>query len=102
MLYVMYYIRALLSIASALSLPEYFHWRNSSDPCHDGWSGIECRTESYGAARIVVLDIHSVDLTDQDIPWEAIGRLTWLEELSLWNDGISQTVPFLLHSFVVI
>jgi len=49
---------ALLAMATTLRLPSYFHWRNSSDPCRDRWSGIECRTDQIGVARVVVLDIH--------------------------------------------
>ena len=80
---------ALLAIGTALQLPEYFHWRNSSDPCGDRWTGIECRTDTSGTPRIVVLDIHNVDLTNQDIPWSFIGRLTGLEEVSMYNCGLT-------------
>ena len=80
---------ALLAIGTALHLPEYFHWRSSSDPCRDRWTGIECRTDGAGTPRIVVLDIHNVDLTNQDIPCGAIGQLTALEEISMWNCGLT-------------
>ena len=80
---------ALLAIDTALRLPEYFHWRNSSDPCRDRWNGMECRTDAAGTPRIVVLDIHNVDLTNQDILWSAVGQLTALEEISMWNCGLS-------------
>ena len=83
---------ALLAISTALRLPDYFHWRNSSDPCRDRWNGIECRTDTTGTPRIVVLDIHNVDLTNQDILWSAVGQLTALEEISMWNCGLSGAI----------
>eukprot|EP01046_Picozoa_sp_COSAG06_P028143 COSAG06_NODE_2519_length_6729_cov_5.857919_3_plen_1539_part_01 len=76
---------ALLSIGNTLQLPDYYHWRNSSDPCVDRWTGIECRRDASETPRIVVLDIHNVDLTNQEIPWRFIGQLTALEELALIN-----------------
>ena len=82
-------ITALLNISASLQLPGYFHWRNGSDPCGDRWSGIECRTDSSGTPRIVVLDIHNVDLTNQDMPWSTIAQLTALEEISMWDCGLS-------------
>eukprot|EP01051_Picozoa_sp_SAG22_P006323 SAG22_NODE_408_length_10942_cov_6.157429_8_plen_87_part_00 len=30
------------------------------------------------------LQIHIVDLAGRELPWDALGRLTALEELSLW------------------
>ena len=83
---------ALLAIGTALQLPEYFHWRNSSDPCGDQWTGIECRTDASGTTRIVVLDIHNVDLTNQDIPWRFVGQLTGLEEVSMYNCGLTGVI----------
>eukprot|EP01045_Picozoa_sp_COSAG04_P013769 COSAG04_NODE_994_length_8876_cov_9.074763_2_plen_2355_part_01 len=83
---------ALLNVATALRLPPYFHWRNGSDPCIDRWTGIECRTDATGMPRIIVLDIHDVDLTNQDVPWSPIGQLTALEEISLWNCGLTGTI----------
>jgi hypothetical protein len=80
---------ALHAIGTALQLPEYFHWRNMSDPCGDRWTGIECRTDASGTPRIVVLDIHNVDLTNQDVPWSFIGQLTGLEEISMYNCGLT-------------
>eukprot|EP01046_Picozoa_sp_COSAG06_P017973 COSAG06_NODE_1237_length_10134_cov_17.263777_1_plen_1586_part_10 len=83
---------ALLSIGDALQLPDYYHWRNSSDPCIDRWTGIECRRDASGTPRIVVLDIHNVDLTNQDIPWQFIGQLTALEEIALINPQVTGTI----------
>ena len=80
---------ALLAIGAALRLPEYLHWRNNSDPCADRWTGVECRTDASGTPRIVVLDIHHVDLTNQDIPWSFIGQLTGLEEISMYDCGLT-------------
>eukprot|EP01045_Picozoa_sp_COSAG04_P022405 COSAG04_NODE_2527_length_3972_cov_3.396463_1_plen_1287_part_10 len=85
-------VGALRGVATALRLPAYFHWRNSSDPCRDRWTGIECRTDAADTPRIVVLDIHDVDLTNQNIPWEPIGQLTELEELSLRNCGLTGVI----------
>ena len=83
---------ALLSIGDALQLPDYYRWRNGSDACVDRWSGIECRRDGSGAPRIVVLDIHNVDLTNQDIPWQFIGQLTALEEIALINLQVTGTI----------
>ena len=83
---------ALLAMGTALRLPEYFHWRNSSDPCRDRWSGIQCRTDAEDTPRIVVLDIHNVDLTNQDILWSAISKLTALEEILMWNCGLTGVI----------
>ena len=47
---------ALLRIREVLGLPDYLQWRNGSDPCHDRWVGIECRTFE-GTPRVVVLDV---------------------------------------------
>jgi len=33
----------------------------------------------------VTLDIHNVDLTGRDLPWETVGRLDALEELNFFN-----------------
>jgi hypothetical protein len=61
------------------------------------WTGIECRTvhenEMDGEAptttkRVVVLDIHSVDLAGHTIPWRPIGKLDQLQELSIWDSGM--------------
>ena len=81
-------VQALLEIDAALRLPDYFHWRNNSDCCRDRWSGVECRTDATDTPRVVVLDVHNVDLTNQEIPWSTISQLTALEELSLWNCGL--------------
>ena len=32
--------------------------------------------------------VHNIDLTGQEVPWQAIGQLESLEELSLWNCGL--------------
>jgi hypothetical protein len=32
--------------------------------------------------------VHNIDLTGQEVPWQAIGQLDALEELSLWNTGL--------------
>jgi hypothetical protein len=32
--------------------------------------------------------VHNIDLTGRDMPWQAIGQLDALEELSLWNCGL--------------
>ena len=77
-------VAALLVIASELRLPGYLHWINGSDPCRGRWAGVECRSSDGQAPRVVVVDIHTVDLTGHDIPWQAIGQLEHLEELSLW------------------
>ena len=37
---------------------------------------------------MIVLDIHNLDLTGHNVPWQAIGQLDALEELSLWNCGL--------------
>ena len=34
------------------------------------------------------MQVHNLDLTGQDVPWQAIGQLDALEELSLWNCGL--------------
>jgi hypothetical protein len=80
---------ALLAIAGALGLPEYLLWQNSSDPCSDRWAGIECRAGKDDTARVVVLDIHNMDLTGKDIPWLEISQLSQLEELSVSCTPIS-------------
>jgi hypothetical protein len=33
--------------------------------------------------------VHNIDLTGHQVPWEAIGQLDALEELSLWNCGLA-------------
>ena len=33
--------------------------------------------------------MHNIDLTGHQVPWEAIGQLDALEELSLWNCGLA-------------
>jgi hypothetical protein len=33
--------------------------------------------------------VHNIDLTGHDVPWEVIGRIDALEELSLWTSGLS-------------
>ena len=70
---------ALLSIGRSLRLPTYFNWRNNSDPCRDRWGGIECRSGEDGIPRVIVLDVHNIDLNGQDIPWAAIGQMDALE-----------------------
>jgi hypothetical protein len=32
--------------------------------------------------------VHNIDLTGQEVPWQAIGQLNALEDLSLWNCGL--------------
>lgn len=83
-------VAALLDMATELQLPSYLRWRNGSDPCRDRWAGIECRTDDGHAPHVVMVDIHDVDLTGHDLPWDAIGRLSMLEELSLWNCGLGE------------
>ena len=51
-------------------------------------SGVECRTVD-GFARVVVVDIHSIDLVGLDIPWHALSKLSVLQELSLWDADVS-------------
>ena len=89
-------VAALLAIAFDLRLPTYLRgWRNGTDPCATRWSGIECRAAGVGvgqAQRVVVLDIHRIDLTGHEIPWELIGQLSALEEISLWNTGLGGTI----------
>ena len=85
-------VEALLAMAVALRLPGYLRWKTGSDPCRDGWVGIECRTDAGRAPRVVILDLHSVDLTGNDVPWVAIGQLSSLEELSLWDTGLGGPV----------
>ena len=46
---------------------------------------MECRAVHGGAPRIVTLDIHNVDLTGRDLPWETVGQLDALEELNFFN-----------------
>ena len=46
---------------------------------------MECRAIRGSAPRIVTLDIHNVDLTGRDLPWETVGRLDALEELNFFN-----------------
>ena len=53
--------------------------------CSGRWNGVECRAIRGGALRIVTLDIHNVDLTGRDLPWETVGRLDALEELNFFN-----------------
>ena len=36
--------------------------------------------------------IHNVDLAGRDVPWAAIGRLSALQELSLWGNGMSGVI----------
>jgi hypothetical protein len=51
-------VAALLRIRESLSLPDYLQWHNGSDPCHNRWAGIECRT--FGETpRVVVVDVRS-------------------------------------------
>jgi hypothetical protein len=84
---------ALLHIAEQLQLPDYFHWRENSDPCRDRWTGIECvMDESAMLLRVVVLDIHSVDLTNLEVPWEYVGRLTALQEMSMRDCGLKGAI----------
>ena len=78
-------VSALLTIGESLRLPAFFQWRNASDPCRDRWGGVECRSDSDGVPRITVLDVHNQDLTNQELPWQYIGQLSALEELSMWN-----------------
>eukprot|EP01051_Picozoa_sp_SAG22_P001949 SAG22_NODE_82_length_21749_cov_10.719769_6_plen_692_part_00 len=86
-------VTALLLMSAELKLPGYLRWRNGSDPCRDRWAGIECRSDGSGQSpRVVVLDIHNVDLTGRDLPWDAIGALLMLEELSLWNCALSGAI----------
>ena len=82
-------VDALLSINSVFRFPSYFHWQNGSDPCRERWPGIECQTDALGTPRVVVLDVHNIDLANQNIPWSAISQLSELTELSLWNCGLS-------------
>ena len=35
------------------------------------------------------MQVHNIDLAGKDVPWQAIGQLDALEELSLWNCGLS-------------
>ena len=49
------------------------------------WNGVECRAVHGGSPRIVTLDIHNVDLTGRDLPWESVGQLGALEELNVFN-----------------
>ena len=81
-------VHALLAVASEAGLPPYLRWLPNSDPCRDRWSGVECRSAGGGQPRVVVVDIHQVDLTGASIPWEAIAELDMLTELSLWNLGM--------------
>jgi hypothetical protein len=83
---------ALLEIGESLRLPSYFYWRNGSDPCRDNWPSIECRTDSRGTPRVIALDIHDLDLTGHAIPWASVARLSSLEELSMWNTGLSGVI----------
>ena len=46
---------------------------------------MECRAVHGGSPRIVTLDIHNVDLTGRDLPWETVGQLDALEELNFFN-----------------
>ena len=46
---------------------------------------MECRAVHGGAPRIVTLDIHNVDLTGRDLPWDTVGQLDALEELNFFN-----------------
>ena len=46
---------------------------------------MECRAVHGGAPRIVTLDIHNVDLTGRDLPWESMAQLDALEELNFFN-----------------
>ena len=46
---------------------------------------MECRSVHGGPPRIVTLDIHNVDLTGRNLPWESVGQLDALEELNLFN-----------------
>jgi hypothetical protein len=36
--------------------------------------------------------VHNIDLTGQEVPWQAIGQLDALEELSLWNCGLGGAI----------
>ena len=53
---------ALLAMASDLRLPGYLRWRTGSDPCRDRWAGLECRADGGQAPRVVMVDIHNIDL----------------------------------------
>ena len=77
-------VAALLAMASDLRLPGYLRWHTGSDPCRDRWAGLECRSDGGQAPRVVIIDIHNVDLAGRHFPWDAVGRLTALQELSLW------------------
>ena len=46
---------------------------------------MECRAVHGGSPRIVTLDIHNVDLTGRDLPWESVSQLGALEELNVFN-----------------
>ena len=37
-------------------------------------------------------DIHTIDLAGHDVPWVSIGRLDRLEEISLWDTGLSGSI----------
>eukprot|EP01051_Picozoa_sp_SAG22_P000970 SAG22_NODE_33_length_27588_cov_104.174652_1_plen_1765_part_00 len=99
-------VAALLKMAAKVSLPAYLRWQKGSDPCLDRWVGIECRvptsTDSGQELRVVTLDIHDVDMTGNELPWDAIGDLDHLEELSLWSCGFGGQISAALCGLVTL
>ena len=63
-------------------------WRNGGGPTIGGRGRVPCRRRR--SAAVVMVDIRNVDLTGHDLPWDAAGQLSMLEELSLWNCGLGE------------
>lgn len=89
---------ALIAIGDALGLPAYMRWHNHSDPCADGWVGVECKADADDVPRVVVLDVHQIDLVGRGIPWHQVARLDRLEELAIWDCGVGGEIGAALCS----
>jgi YD repeat-containing protein len=89
---------ALVSVYNTTNGPDWNRnngWLENNDPCF--WGGVTCDS-SEPAARVIRLSLSANNLTGQ-IP-SALGGLTALESLDIYNNRLTGSIPSSLGSLV--